>query len=484
MDMTKEFDSDFQVALLISDPEEAKNISDALRQKGIFAHFYRELDEMWVAINTQTPDFAIIDVTKMSQGSLLFQNHPKVTNGSLAFCFYYKEANQFLLNSTYHLNHYGYLKKELNLDGQMQTILRRRNEELRLINRNIEMEEKWNRSNNRIQKVMENAQRALNIDEHMKKINMWMEKIESAKNSEQVIYRILHTFADETEITKMAAFVLNRSGDKLASPHFVRTKYQAFPSLWLGQRSQEGLKTFAIDMAEQVALDFMGKSFQTIKISGHYNNPDILIFINYDRERWMDFPWEICEKYFSNAYRKSLINYADPELKGVHFKPIWDALNYLDDVHFHITSGEKKAINVNFSPLLNLIQQKHSNRFYWKDFYADFLSSVEDVLGASCEISMNGLSHMLVLVPNQEIEKAFDSIKNIIYNFQYYRYFEDPALVIARSTFPEIKMIAPSSVNYLRSIEKKMIEENELEMPNAKAITSTLGMKRNLTLGH
>ena len=74
----KEDNQKLQVALLMDDIAEAKVISDTLRDMGIFAHYYSELDEYWVAANTQSPDLTIVDVKKMSQGTLLFKNHQKV----------------------------------------------------------------------------------------------------------------------------------------------------------------------------------------------------------------------------------------------------------------------------------------------------------------------------------------------------------------------------------------------------------------------
>ena len=80
---------EFQIALLMEDVVEAKAISDSLREIGIFAHYYSDLDELWVSLNTYTPDLCIVDVKKMSQGTLLFKNHSKVKSNTLKYCFYY-----------------------------------------------------------------------------------------------------------------------------------------------------------------------------------------------------------------------------------------------------------------------------------------------------------------------------------------------------------------------------------------------------------
>ena len=124
--------AEFQVAILMSDIVEAKKVSDELREMGFFAHYYDVLDEFWLSLNADTPDLCIVDVTLMSQGTLLFKNHPKVKNSELQYCFYYKESTKPLLSSTFGLDHYGLIRSDINVSEQLRSVLQRRNNELRL----------------------------------------------------------------------------------------------------------------------------------------------------------------------------------------------------------------------------------------------------------------------------------------------------------------------------------------------------------------
>ena len=78
---------EFTVALLMEDPASAREVSLALRQDNIFAHYYSELDEFWVATKMNKPDLAIVDVAKMSFGATQFKDHPCVRDGSLCTVF-------------------------------------------------------------------------------------------------------------------------------------------------------------------------------------------------------------------------------------------------------------------------------------------------------------------------------------------------------------------------------------------------------------
>ena len=106
---------DLTVALLMDNARQAAEVSKALREVGIFAHFYSELDEFWMATKLQTPDLSIVDVSKMSFGDTTFKNHPKVKDGSLCTVFFYTRDTQVLLQSALQLPAFGYLCGDVGL---------------------------------------------------------------------------------------------------------------------------------------------------------------------------------------------------------------------------------------------------------------------------------------------------------------------------------------------------------------------------------
>src|SRR4051812_34648361 len=91
--------TELSVAILMDDLAVAKEISSALRQNNILAHHYLSLDEFWVATNVQIPDLVVVDVKKMSQGSIQFRNHPKVADKSMCYAFFSRDTTKVLLQS-------------------------------------------------------------------------------------------------------------------------------------------------------------------------------------------------------------------------------------------------------------------------------------------------------------------------------------------------------------------------------------------------
>src|SRR5688572_17349686 len=110
---------EFTVALLMEDPTSAREVSAALRQAGIFAHYYSELDEFWVATKMQLPNLAIVDVAKMSFGATQFKDHPCVRDASLCTAFFHKDDTRFLLQSALGLPAYGFIYGDIGLVPQV-----------------------------------------------------------------------------------------------------------------------------------------------------------------------------------------------------------------------------------------------------------------------------------------------------------------------------------------------------------------------------
>ncbi|HLT21878.1 MAG TPA: hypothetical protein VKZ84_00475, partial [Bacteriovoracaceae bacterium] len=121
--MLKNQGSEFTVALIADDMSSAKEISLALRKIDIFAYHYQNLEEYWASTHLQVPDLTIVDVTKVSQGSLQFASHPLVVEGKLNYAFFSKESTKFLVKSTLMLRPVGYLSIDLTLEHNIKQMI-------------------------------------------------------------------------------------------------------------------------------------------------------------------------------------------------------------------------------------------------------------------------------------------------------------------------------------------------------------------------
>src|SRR5690606_27347869 len=118
------------------------------------AHHYQSLDEFWVASSIQVPDLTIVDVTKMSQGSVQFRAHPKVQDKSLNYAFFSKDTTKILLQSTFGLNPIGYIHYDASLNVQIMSMVNRRIEEIKNLKEKNELQSRIERIQARSQRII------------------------------------------------------------------------------------------------------------------------------------------------------------------------------------------------------------------------------------------------------------------------------------------------------------------------------------------
>jgi hypothetical protein len=455
-------DRQFQVALLMDDISEAKAVSDALRDMGIYAHFYSELDEFWVDSNTQTPDLTIIDVKKMSSGTLLFKNHPKVASNSLCYSFFFKEETRPLLSSTYGMSHYGYVRKEINLVGQIQSILRRRNDELHLIEENIQLASRVDRLQKRSQKIINDVQISYNFENQYQAMMDLVDRMGEANSKEDFIKKVSNIFSEWSECSAFGMYHLTENGQKLISMKMSKPKYKELPELWLSRPCNDGIASYAIEMAEEISFDSISKKLKQIKVYGGCENPDVIILARLDEDRLQDFQWGLFEERISTKYKSYLLKNLDKANASTKEVSSWEAFSYMDDVYFHQAKSKHKLMEIDFSSLLNVVKERSGNRFYWKSFFADFNEELNAMLSGDYKISQYGVQNLMLFIDKSTLEVDFNKVKHLVSDFQYYRYFEDSNIMMTQNMYPELKVVAPSSVNFLRQVYSDIMSAGQV----------------------
>jgi len=457
-------DSQFQVALLFDSIAQAKNISDALRDIGIYAHFYSELDEFWVHVNTQTPDFVIVDVKKMSQGTLLLKNHPKAISGDLAFAFYYNKDTEFLTQSTFQFFHYGFVKEELDIRGQVQSILKRHNKELHLKDENKVLNERVQRIQLRSQRLVEDNEIAFNFNTQLKKLNSLVDRLGKINSEKHYFSQLMTIFSEWDDVLEFGIYSLGQGGQKLLSPKAIRNKYKELPDLWLTKATNAGIDSFAQEMAHEVAFDLFDQNLRAINIKSKSDNPDFVILCSFDEEKLHQFDWNLFEERLSHKYMTFMLQANNKEEHSESEVAVWDGLSYLDDIHFHQAQAKHKCVEIDFSNLISVIKEKHGNRFYWKSFFQDFNAQLDETLSGDYKFANVGVQSLMVMIDQRFLEQDFNRCKSLAHDFQYWRYFEDTAMMMNSSMFPKVKIVAPSAVSYLRQMSHEQSHSSQISL--------------------
>lgn len=453
---------EFTVALLMEDPASAREVSQALRLAGIFAHYYSELDEFWVASKMNLPDLAIVDVAKMSFGATQFKDHPCVRDASLCTVFFHKDDTRFLLQSALNLPAYGFIYGDVGLVQQVLALVHRRRQEVELRLRADELEERVGRLQTRSARLIGERSTNEQFKSYFELIStIGTEVTEEARHGEFVT-ALFNRLSDWAPVRNVALYELSNNRQKLVSPALQRKKWITLPALWIGKDCTTGIESFASDMGWQVARDVFETEPVELRLFGVGTHPDMLLYLEVDRERVQDFPWDLLSTTLSGVWRQWRLTRQQPR-PVLQSRPVWDALELLDQIQFHQTDSGEKVLLLSFTPLLSAIKKKTGNRFSYAAFYNEFFLQLGAGLHETTQFSFCGPWHVLLFVKGAFLEREHKAVTELLLSFPFWRYFEDDSRVMGEEMRPTLKPLAPSAVNYLRTLEREFDELPILE---------------------
>lgn len=453
---------DLSVAVLMEDLSHAKDISMALRDKGIFAHLYHTLEDFWVACKLQVPDLLIIDVTKMSQGSVQFRNHPRVVDQSLRYAFFSKDATKILLQSTLGLSPVGFLHGDASLGSQVHVLVASTLNEISRQKEIHELKSKNERLNARTQRLLSERSAAEEFRADFEFIRSTCQSLEEESRRTDFTSALMSRLEHWDAIEGYGIYELNQSGQKLISPETSRKKYHPFPSLWLGQANTAGVEEFAQEMALQVANDLFDIAPVMIKIHAANNLPELLLFVSFSEARMINFPWDVFESSLNASLRRAKLYRELPHYTS-QFLPMWEALDNLDKLQKSGVDGDLRIIALSFIPLTDVAKKRSQNKFYWSAFFNDFFLQLSGRLQKSTKLSLFGPWHVMFFVPSENLETETQMLKSFIKQFSYWKFFEDNSQILSEEMLPTLKLVPHSSAYYLRAFEKEFADLSAAE---------------------
>ncbi|MGE3608785.1 MAG: hypothetical protein AB7I27_04280 [Bacteriovoracaceae bacterium] len=453
---------EISVAILMDDLASAKEIANALRQKDILAHHYQNLEDFWAATNIQVPDLTIIDVTKMSSGSIQFKNHPRVLNQSLCYVFYSKDSTKILLQSTYGLNPFGYLHQDPSLTVQIMSLVNRRVADIKKDRELMDLQNRIHRLQTRSQRLISDRNSAEEFKAHFQFMRNFCAEIEDDSTRADFTQSLLSKMDKWDAIDGFGLYELNQSGQKLISPEMSHRKYHPFPSLWLGQANTYGIEKFAQEMAMQVANDLFEVEPIMLKIHAGSNLPDIILFVSFTEERMKEFPWDVFESMLSSSLRRLKLYQQIPQYSA-QFMPMWEAMDNLDRLQKTSMESDTRIICLSLIPLTEVAKKRTQNKFYWSSFFNDFFLQLSGRIQKTTKLSLFGPWHVMFFIPKENLEAETQMLQTFIKQFSYWKFFEDNTQILSEDMFPTLKLLPPSSAHYLRIFEKEFEEVKNQE---------------------
>lgn len=471
---------ELSVAILMDDLASAKEIASALRHNNILAHHFQSLDEFWVASSIQTPDLVIVDVTKMSQGSVQFKQHPKVVDQSLCYAFFSKDSTKVLLQSTYGLKPFGYLHNDGSLPIQIMSLVERRAEVLNNQKAMKELEGRIARLQSRSQRMISDRSSAEEFKAHFEFIRGFCSEMETESLTQDFTTALVSKLEHWEAIDGYGMYELNQSGQKLISPEVSKRKYHPFPSLWLGQANHQGIEKFAEEMATQVANDLFEIEPVILKIHAGNQQPDMVLYVSFREERMMNFPWDVFESMLSSSLRRLKLHQQIPQYTS-QFLPMWEALDNMDKMQKSGVDADTRILCLSLIPIVDVAKKRIQNKFYWSAFFNDFFIQLSGRLGKSTKLSLFGPWHVMFFVPKEDLETEFQMLQTFVRQFGFWKFFEDNSQVLSEDMLPTLKLVPASSAHYLRIFEKEF-EELSTKAESQRLMNIARGDSKRLTI--
>ncbi len=468
---------ELSVAILMDDLASAKEISQALRQNDILAHHYQSLDEFWVSTGIEIPDLVIVDVTKLSQGSIQFRAHPKVQNGQIAFAIFSKDSTKILLQSTIGLKPVAFLHADASLAGQVASMMDLRKKEIAKQLHIQDLEKRVERLQSRSQRLISDRSAAEEFRSHFEFMRTFCGEIEAEAIKQDFTKVLLNKLEDWQAVDGYGIFELSQNGQKLISPESGKRKFHPFPSLWLGQANIQGIEVFAQDMAQQVANDLFEIEPVSIRIHGAANLPDLLLFISFKEERMMNFPWDVFESSLSSSFRRMKL-YRELPQYSTQFMPMWEALDGMDKMQSAGVESDQRIVCLSFIPLTDVAKRRSQNKFYWSSFFNDFFLQLSGRLQKTTKLSLFGPWQVVFFIPRENVETETQMLNGFIRQFSYWKFFEENSQVLSEDTLPTIRLMPASSSHYFRLFEREMLDQANLSEARAQAVATPRDTRR------
>jgi hypothetical protein len=448
-----------QVALLMSDLSQAKELAQVFRETGVIPQVYEDLKDYWQGVLEDTPDFSVVDVKLMNQqGKLFLKNHPLIESGELNLSFFCSDKTRPLLYSTFDLFHYGVVYAEGPLSGQVKSLLKRFNSFQEIKNSYQGQQGKSKDFDQKLHRLVEMTEELKEKEFYQSLLKSIVSRFEGQRDADDFNQACSRVFETVKEVQGFTILELTPNAQKLTSAVVEHQKYFSLPSIWLGKSCPKGIEFFAQNMAGQVCLEMIGGELMSLQIRGKKEFPEIIIFIKCEDEEFLArFDWESLERYLSGLYSYFHVKNSnlDNGEKGV-MQP-WELFSFIDQIRFgklpgSLVQGSEEdwaLIDLNFSNLVDVIDQHPGLRFYWQSFYQDFFNRFASQKEVTFRAASLDIRHTALLVEKKDIDQAMKDLKTFSLRYPYWRFFEDVDVVLSKSMRPEIAMV-PFSVEAYR----------------------------------
>ncbi len=468
---TTENHSMLKLGILLNDHSKILQLSQYFRAHQFMPTVYENLDMIFQQTEEDSLHCLVIDVRLMNTLTHSLIHHPLIASQKLSIIFYAPKQAGPLKTSTQEFLHLGVLTDDTPLNEQLDSCLKRFMDvhQLREHNKNLNRQilelqnDKRHQNDDQLKKFEENFYQNYGM-------NFLKHGVELKKHND--FHKALQTFIESIpEIQEYTAFELAPNGHHILCPPNVGVKFRQINHIWLSKPEGPGFDAKLLSMTTSMATDIMGGNLISLYLNGHSNRPQKVIFIKSPIESFFNgVDWQVVEEFLNGIYLYFQMKRMDMHSQSVEKLPNLKILDLIDqNIHAEHTRqtpivnlSKKELIVIDFTSLFELIKKKKTMRFYFENFYSDFLSRLEidwrkPIM--SMEIS---LKTMGFLVDSSEADLFFHRLKEFSLGFPYGKYFADDISWLIQQVTPKVRQLPLSSYGIIDFLNEVQLNPEDL----------------------
>ena len=461
--------TNLSVALLLSEIEDVKEITQVFKKLGVIPYFYEDLKSFWQGTLERIPALAIVDVRKMNENKLILKNHPNVMNEEMPLLFFYSERTEPLLLSTQEIFHIGTIKKAKNYDGIFKALLKRINKMILIEQENYSLKLALKAKSDQLNKLENDNEKIKLVDHYHGLTKELILKIEECREGNDFFTSLEIALDQFLEFDSFSMLELSFNGQKLISPLAHSRKYRAIPSIWVGQVNKEAIELSAQNIAAQIAIETLGHNIVTLHIKNAKNKIQKILFLKAcDELCFKSFDWNLFQIYLNGLEASFDQKENNTLVSENYFSSTFKALSFIDEnlASFSMANLDKldkddwRIVNLDLSSLTQILLKNGNQIFYWDKFRSDLIAKLEIQMRCEFKFFENGVNDFCFLVHKKNLDVFFNDLKDFSNKFYYWKYFENNDVVLFQEIKPKVYMIPTSAFAFLKAMNSRPLENS------------------------
>lgn len=446
-----------RVSILMESWDKATELSRLFQQVEVLPTFCENLSELWRTLDREKPDLILVDIRKMSEGSLSLGDHPRMKGMAPQLVFFYENKDAPLLLTCHHIPHLGLIRGDLPLAGQLKSVLDRFNDRENLL-ASLKEEKK------RDQKIEVKAERFReevgSLKEKLYYQNLFhfsldqLELFQDEMNFEIAIKKYLEHFK---EVKKFAIYQFSVDKKKLISYPKTADKMRSLPTIWLGKTEIKGSELAYEKLMTEAAVDRLDGEVLLFSLRSANNEKALYLFLQVENDLIENFPWDKLEWSLNGLLNHYETRDGHALVKDDVLMTHYDLFSLMDlDVSGSI--GEKglmferdgkRFIHGDFSNLVDLFLS-NTERVPWKTMFDELMRMLKIRSQVPYQLCLLNAENYIFVVDKLKSDQFFQSLKIETSRFPFWKYLDDKNFVLADQMKPQFEYIPADKSHLLK----------------------------------